>query len=137
MSAPATHPEDFSDCTDSTMTIGDTPDTLELTVMTGSLKRSKGVVDATNNKSGGWYQDVGTIKKATGTFKCLYQTGTPPPFNEGDIYTVALAKPGGGPTITGKMRFNDIEDPLLDVQGALIYTFTLTNYGPLVYGVST
>lgn len=137
MAAPVKHAEDFQDCTDCTFTIGLDPNTLELTVMTGSLKRSKGVVDTTNNKSGGWYQDTGTIRKATGQVKCLYVKGDPPIFEEGDIYDAVLAKPNGGPRMTGKFRFNDIEDPILDVQGALIYTFTITNYGPVVKDTSS
>lgn len=69
----------------------------------GSFSVEIDTEEMTNNQSGGWYEDVGTIQKANGTLKLIYKSGTPPAFANGGIYPFAIAIPNGM-SIAGNAR---------------------------------
>jgi hypothetical protein len=100
-----------------------------LVVMTGGYKRQYDVKPMTNNTSGGCYEDVKTIKKVTGSFKCAYETGSVPIFNEGDIYNVIIFNPVTTAVFQGAVRFNNVDDPILNVEDGLVFNFDITSQG--------
>lgn len=102
---------------------------VSLNVIKGGLKRAQGVKEMTNTGSGGAYEDVGTIKKVTGSFTCAYVSGTAPAFSEGQIFPVIIFNPNATWVFSGNVRVNNIDEPFLDVDSGLIFTFDVTSQG--------
>jgi hypothetical protein len=127
--------EKYVNCNGSTCTIGTAPNTATFTVMEGGYKRTRSVAERTNNTSLGEYEDVATIGKTTGTFKCAYVAGAFPTLDMGVIFATSITCPSG-PSLTGNFRYNDIDAPVLDVQNGLVIGFTITNQGPTTFSIT-
>lgn len=96
----------------------------------GTLNLNISVDEVTNSASGGYYEDVATIKQAKITGgRFVYDSDDPPTFEEGELVplTVTLA---GGPTLSGTFRVGSVSIPLLDVKAAVHFSFDLTSQGP-------
>src|SRR5215207_2568373 len=65
-----------------------------MAVEDGSYNTTTGVDETTNLLSGGYGEDVATIKRATATLRLVYDGDAPPDFDEGDIITLSIAIPG-------------------------------------------
>lgn len=126
MAAPTALNETWIACIDSTFTIGTDPNTAELYVSAGGYTLSFGVDEMTNNKSGGAYEDVKTYKKMEGNFTANHVKGDPPVFKAGDIFPVVIDSPDG-PYFAGNVRFNQVEEPMLEVNAGVKYKFTVTS----------
>lgn len=87
------------------------------------------VDEMTNNQSGGWHEDVGTIKKANGSIKAIYRGTSPPAFDAGDIVTLAIALTSG-PGISGNARVKKVSKKLT-VKGGVKYDFDWTSQGAM------
>jgi len=125
---PAPLNEDYLSCINSTFTYGATPDTASLNIIDGGYTLSFGVEEMTNNGSGGAYEDVKTYKQMEGNFTGAYVSGTPPTFKSGEIYPVVIDCPNG-PYFAGNCRFNQVENPVLDVKAGVKYKFGLRSQG--------
>jgi hypothetical protein len=102
-------------------------DGVQLKVEAGVLNLTIGVDEVTNNFSGGYYEDVDTIKKATVSgMRCVYDGDAPPTFEAGDLKPCVLSIPGG-PSLTGTFRVGSMAIPLMDVKAAIHYSFDLTS----------
>ena len=89
----------------------------------------------TGNCSSGYYEDVATIKKVTGNFKCAFKVGTTPNLQVGSIYAIVLDSGTGGPYLSGNVRVNSKETPILNVQGGVHQSFMFTSQGSFYEGV--
>ena len=110
----------------SSLTIG----SIATCVEDGSYRGAVKTDETTKNCSGGFYEDVATIKKYTGTFKCAFKAGTTPDLKVGSIYAIVLdSGVSGGPYLSGNVRISSREVPILNVQGGIHLTFSWTNQG--------
>lgn len=121
-----------------------------MTVEDGSYTATAGVDETTNLLSGGYYEDVPTIKRATATLRLVYDGDNPPDFDEGDIITLSISLPGtpaivgppavpaipGGPMLAGEFRVNTMTYPVVNPRGAVKYSFDCTSQGPYTKGQS-
>jgi len=114
---------------DATCTI----DTISYEVEDGTINDGFQVDEVTNNFSGGYYEDVTTIRTATVTgMRIVYNVEKQPDFQTGDLVDVAIAIPDG-PSLTGTMRVGNIAVPLLNVRSAVRMTFDLRSQGTYIY----
>jgi hypothetical protein len=98
-------------------------------VEAGTLNLNISTDEVTNSASGGYYEDVATIKQAKVTgMRCVFDSEDPPTFNEGDLVAISITI-AGGPTLTGEFRVGSITTPMLDVKAAVHYGFDLTSQG--------
>lgn len=133
MSAPTPLAEEYVSCVGSTFTIGPggaTP--LVLKVLEGGYTYAVGVDEMTNSGSGGWYEDVKTIKNVKGSFTAAYVSGTPIPVSAGDIFNAEI-KNSTSPSATGDFRFNNVNVPILDVKNGLKWKFDVQNQGEITF----
>jgi hypothetical protein len=95
----------------------------------GTLNLNISTDEVTNSASGGYYEDVPTIKQAKITGgRFVYDGDDPPNFQEGDLVDLSVTI-AGGPTLTGEFRVGSISIPMLDVKAAVHYGFDLTSQG--------
>lgn len=132
MAAPTALPETYVPCLESIFTIGTTPDTATLKVIDGGYTLSFGVDEMTNNQSGAAYEDVKTYQTMTGQFTCAWVAGTPPVFKAGDLFNIVIDNENeNGPYFSGKVRFNEVQNPVLDVKAGLKFQFSIRNQGAI------
>lgn len=105
-------------------TINGTP----MAVESGSYNTSAGVDEVTNLNSGGFYEDVTTIKKATCSLQCVYDGDEPPDFDEGDTITLAITIPSG-PGLSGTFRVTQMTYPVVNPKAAVKYSFEASSNG--------
>lgn len=115
----------------STLTIGSVVACVEDGMYRAEVKTD----EMTGNCSSGYYEDVATIKKVTGNFKCAFKVGTTPNLQVGSIYAIVLDSGTGGPYLSGNVRVNSKETPILNVQGGVHQSFTFTSQGSFYEGV--
>ncbi len=102
---------------------------LSMKVESGSVTTGIEVDEVTNNFSGGYYEDVDTVRKATcNNLSLLYDADDPPEFEEGDIVDLESLVTDG-PTVTGKFRIGSITMTVHNVKQAVRYTFDATSQG--------
>jgi hypothetical protein len=103
------------------------------TVEDGSYKIEGMNDEMTNNGSSGVYEDVATIKKATGTIKVAFVGSSTPHIVVNTIYAMILDIGSGTgtefPYYSGNVRINSKDTPLLDVHGGVHQTFSWTSQG--------
>jgi hypothetical protein len=105
-------------------------DAVSLKVEAGTLNLTIATDEVTNNFSGGYYEDVATIKRATVTgMRCVYDGDDPPNFEDGDLKPIVLSIPNG-PRLAGTFRVGSLSIPLVDVRSAVHYSFDLSSQGP-------
>lgn len=100
----------------------------------GTLNLNISTDEVTNSASGGYHEDVATIKKAVisgGRF--VYDSDDPPTFEEGELVPLTVTMVGG-PTLSGTFRVGSISIPMLDVKAAVHFSFDLTSQGPYTWG---
>lgn len=100
----------------------------------GTLNLNISTDEVTNSASGGYYEDVATIRQAKITGgRFVYDSDDPPNFEEGELVplTVTLA---GGPTLAGTFRVGSVSIPIMDVKAAVHFSFDLTSQGPYTWG---
>jgi hypothetical protein len=128
MAAPVALPEQYLAGTNSTFTIGSAPNQSTLAVQDGTWTAEKQVDEMTNSTSGGCYEDVPTITKASGNVKAAYKTGSLPQIAFGSVYPIAIATPGG-PGLACNARINQVSSPQLNVKAGLVLNLTFTSPG--------
>ena len=117
---------------DAVLTIGTIAD---FDIMDGSFKVEAMTDDMTGTGSAGWYADVKTILKATGTLKIAFRTSETAQLVAGAIYaaTIVIGSTGAyGPYLGCNMRINSAETPILNVKGGITQTFSFTSQGACV-----
>lgn len=129
MAAPATIAETYVGCTGTILTIGTAPDVATPTVMEGGYTDSKEVVERTNNKSGGCYEDLATIRKIEGDITIAFKTSENFIPVSGGIYHCIFDCPDG-PYLEANFRFPSVGKPVLDVKNGLICKTHVTMQGP-------
>ena len=102
-----------------------------MAVEDGSYNTTAGVDEVTNLSSGGFYEDVTTIKRATCSLKCVYDGDSPPDFDEGDVVELAIAVPGG-PGLSGNFRITQMTYPVVNPKAAVKYSFEGSSNGAYV-----
>jgi hypothetical protein len=108
--------------------------TIDGTVMAvedGSYNTTAGADEVTNLNSGGFYEDVPTIKRATCSLKCIYDGDSPPDFDEGDIVALAISVPNG-PGLSGNFRITQMTYPVVNPKAAVKYSFEASSNGAYV-----
>lgn len=132
MAAPTALTETHIPCIESTFVIGADPNTAELKVTTGSYTLSFAVDEMTNNKSGAAYEDVKTYETMTGQFTCVFEKGSPPVFNNGDIFPIVIDNANhNGPYLACNARFNEVNNMNMDAKGGVKYSFSIRNQGAI------
>jgi hypothetical protein len=102
----------------------------------GTLNLNISTDEVTNSASGGYYEDVATIKQAKITGgRFVYDSDEPPTFEEGELVDTEV-KIIGGPILAGTFRVGSISIPIMDVKAAVHYSFDLTSQGPYVFAWS-
>lgn len=105
-----------------------------LAVMNGSFTDGLEVDEVTNNTSGGFYEDIDTIEKGVfNNMQCVYDGAHPPAFVKGEVVPIVCENPdavGGSPRISGNFRVGQIEWDVINVKGAVKYSFSATSQGP-------
>lgn len=99
-----------------------TVDGVAMAVEDGSYNLTIGVDEVTNLNSGGFYEDVPTIKKGTFDLKCVYDGDEPPDFDEGDTVALVIAIPSG-PGVSGNARITEMNYPSIKPSAAVKYDF--------------
>lgn len=84
--------------------------------------------EVTNLNSGGFYEDVPTLKKATCSLKCVYDGDSPPDFDEGDVVALVIAVPNG-PGLSGNFRITKMAYPVVNPKAAVKYSFEANSNG--------
>jgi hypothetical protein len=102
-----------------------------MAVEEGSYNTTSGVDEVTNLNSGGFYEDVSTIKRATCSLRCVYDGDLPPDFDEGDVVTLAIAVPNG-PGLSGNFRITQMAYPVVNPKAAVKYSFEATSNGAYI-----
>lgn len=115
-----------------------------MAVTDGSYTTTSGVDEMTNLLSGGYYDDVATIKSARASLTLAYDGLSPPEFDEGDIIALSIAVPGtpavtgppaipgipSGPGIEGNWRVDSMTWPIVNPKGGVRYSFDCHTVGP-------
>jgi hypothetical protein len=107
-----------------TVTINDVP----MAVEDGSYQTNGDVDEVTNLLSGGYYEDVGTIRRATVSLRCVYDGASPPTFNEHDLVAMVLSVPNG-PRLAGNFRITRMDYPVVNPKAAVKYSFDANSQG--------
>jgi hypothetical protein len=128
MAAPVALAEQYLAGTNSTFTIGSAPNQASLAVQDGTWTVEYQVDEMTNSTSGGAYEDVPTIKKASGNAKLAYKTANLPQIAVGSVYPIVIATPSG-PSLTCNARFTQVSSPQLNVKAGLVFNVTFTSQG--------
>lgn len=102
-----------------------------MAVEDGSFNTTAAVDEVTNLNSGGFYEDVTTIKRATCSLRCVYDGDSPPDFDEGDIVVLSIAVPNG-PGLSGNFRITQMTYPVVDPKAAVKYAFEASSNGAYV-----
>lgn len=103
-----------------------TIDGISYEVEDGTINDGFQVDEVTNNFSGGYYEDVPTIRTATVTgLRIVYNADKKPAFQTGDLVAVNIAVPNGPSLVAAQMRVGNIATPLLNVRSAVRMTFDL------------
>lgn len=137
MADPVALPEDYLSCIGSSVTIGTTPDTWIGTIVSGGLTHTFETDEMTNLADGGAYSDVKTTYKWEGDIGIAWKATSPPPMQSGDLFHTVIAAVTGGPTITGKFRYNGFLYPVLDPKAGLKLMGKITSQGAIVRTIST
>jgi hypothetical protein len=117
-----------------------------MAVEEGSYETNSGVDEVTNLLSGGFYEDIPTIKRATCSIRCVYNGDDPPDFDEGDVVALAIDVPAvvgsagppvvearpRGPGITGNFRVTRMAYPIVNPKAAVRYNFDASSNGAYV-----
>ena len=118
-----------------------------MAVEEGSYETTSGVDEVTNLLSGGFYEDIPTIKRATCSIRCVYNGDDPPDFDEGDVVALAIDVPAivadpeadppvearpRGPGITGNFRITRMAYPIVNPKAAVRYNFDGSSNGAYV-----
>lgn len=106
-----------------------------LAVETGSFTDGLEVDEVSNNTSGGFYEDIDTLEKGVfNGMRCVYDGAHPPTFRKGEVVPIAVSYPtvdgADGPGITGNFRIGQVDWDVLNVKGAVRYSFNATSQGP-------
>lgn len=124
-------------------TINGTP----MAVEEGSYTATSSVDEVTNLQSGGFYEDVATIKRATCSIRCVYDGDEPPDFDEGDVVALSITQPAvaadpladppiearpAGPGISGNFRITQMTYPYVNPKVAVKYSFEASSNGAYV-----
>ncbi len=107
-----------------------------LEIMSGSFTIETSEDDMTNNLSGGWYESVGCVNKASGSFQVAFKTSNTPTVLTGLMYTFVYQVPTTGPYLAGNVRVNKFDFNGQDVKGGLKYTLSWTGQGPMTWSSS-
>jgi hypothetical protein len=124
---------------DAVVTIDATP----MNVTDGSYTTGTAVDEMTGLLSEGYYDDVDTIKRATGDITATYQGESPPEFDEGDVVALSITVPGkpaetgppavpgrrSGPGLSCNARIIDMTYPIVNPRGGVRYRFTWGSVG--------
>jgi hypothetical protein len=110
-----------------TCTINEIP----MAVEEGSYNTTTSVDEVTNLNSGGFYEDIPTIKRATCSIRCVYDGEEPPDFDEGDIVELDIAVPNG-PGLSGNFRITSMAYPIVNPKAAVKYSFEASSNGAYV-----
>ncbi len=102
-----------------------------MAVEDGSYNTAAGVDEVTNLHSGGFYEDVTTIKRATCSLRCVYDGDSPPDFDEGDVVALAIGVPNG-PGLSGNFRITHMTYPVVNPKAAVKYSFEASSNGAYV-----
>lgn len=127
-----------------------TIDGAPLAVEEGSWNATSGVDETTNLNSGGYYEDIDTVKSATLSIRAVYDGNDPPEFDEGDVVAISVVIPGsaavvgppafpavpGGPSISGNFRITSMSYPIINPKVAVKYSFEANSQGAYVKGIS-
>lgn len=125
-------------------------ESVPLDVEDGSYTTTSGVDEVTNLNSGGFYEDVPTIKRATASLRCVYNGDEPPDFDEGDIIAIVISAPGSAavtgppaipaippaPMLSGNFRVVSMTYPIVTPKAAIRYTLELSSNGAYEKGMS-
>jgi hypothetical protein len=117
-----------------------------MAVEDGSYEASAGVDEVTNLNSGGFYEDIPTIKRATCSIRCVYDGDDPPDFDEGDLVALVIDVPAvaadagppvveavpRGPGISGNFRITRMSYPIVNPKAAVKYSFDANSNGAYV-----
>ncbi len=99
-------------------------------VMDGSLKEDMDGEEVTNIQSGGYFEEVLTIKKMVFSgIKVVYDSNNVPSWGLGSVVTLALSIPGGT-SFSGSVNVKSIDRKLITVRGAYTFTFDGNSNGP-------
>jgi hypothetical protein len=108
-------------------------DGVEYPVEDGSITDGFETDETTNNESGGSYEDVVTIDKATVTgLRIVYKTSKKPTFRPRDVIPINIYI-DNGPSLTGDFRVGPMTVPLLNLRSAVRMTFDLTSQGAYTF----
>lgn len=128
MSAPVPIAEQYLAGTNSTFKIGDAPNQSSLAVMDGNWTLEAQVDETTNSTSGGYYEDVPTIKRLTFNVRCVYKTTALPQVTVGNLYTIEINTPSG-PKVTCTARITQLGGVQMNPKAGLTFSIAGTNQG--------
>ena len=110
-----------------------TIDGVSMKVEAGAINRDVQTDEVTNNFSGGFYEDVDTVRTATVQgMRCVYDAEDPPTIDDGDLVEVSITIPNG-PSLTGTFRVGSMNVSLNEVKAAVRFTFDLRSQGPYTW----
>jgi hypothetical protein len=84
--------------------------TVECDVMDGSYTIESETDEMTNTGSGGWKESVGTIRRASGSFRIPWRSATPPGWVVGIKYAM-IVDVNGANYLSGNVRVTRMEFP--------------------------
>jgi hypothetical protein len=98
-------------------------------VEAGTLNLNISTDEVTNSASGGYYEDVATIRQAkiTGA-RFVFDAEDPPAYIEGDLVVISCTIVNG-PTLSGTFRIGSLSIPMMDVKAAIHYSCDVTSQG--------
>jgi hypothetical protein len=129
MSAPVAIAEQYLAGTNSTLKLGSSPNQSSLAIMDGNWTEEAQIDDMTNSTSGGFNEDVLTIKRLTFTARCAYKTGTLPQIETGKTYAGEINTPSG-PKVTGNFRITSLGGVQMNPKAGLSFSVAGTSQGP-------
>lgn len=130
MADPAAIAETFTNCVNSTFTVGTDPSTWSATVTAGGVTASTEEDEMTNNKSGGAYESVGTIIKHEADVTIAYESTFPATFVPRAMFPIVMDHPTAS-YYSGNWRVISVSDPVFDVKGGLKRQVKLTSQGAI------
>jgi len=83
--------------------------------------------ETTNLTSAGFYSQIATIKKASGSLSLVYNSDNAPNYNEGDTVTLTIS--GSGPGFTGSVFIDKMNYKNVSIRGATKVSFDWTSNG--------
>jgi hypothetical protein len=112
--------------TNTTMAIGSVGSQVSLAVMDGKWTYEFMTDEMTNSTSGGCFEDVPTIKKASGTAKLAYRAGLG--IQWGSVYPIDINTPSG-PRLQCNARLNKPSPSQMNPKGGLTVDIEFTSQG--------